>query len=117
MSHSCQSGGAGGDVRCFVSRCSCGAHHIHYRHVVVKVGRNALMRIMEECHLRERNGPEIGRQGQPLPFVIMLGIVTLSVPWKEFGLFSSVVERAVSDEIGIPELAAKLAMPDRGRSC
>ncbi|TCD47373.1 hypothetical protein [Chlorobium sp. N1] len=114
MNQSCQSGDPDSGVRCFVSRCSCGAHHIHYRHAVVKVGRNALMRIMEECLLRERKGPELNRDGYRLPFVIMLGIVTLSVPWKEFALFSRVIGEAVSDEIGIAELAARLAMPGSG---
>jgi len=50
-----------------------------------------------------------------MPFIIMLGIVTLSVPWKEFSLFSRVIEEAVSDEVGIPQLAAKLAMRETGR--
>ena len=115
MNISNESGGSVSDVRCFVSRCACGTSHIHYRHAVVAVGRNALMRIMEECYLRDRKVPEKNRDGYPMPFIIMLGIVTLSVPWKEFSLFSRVIEEAVSDEVGIPQLAAKLAMRETGR--
>ncbi|HCD36290.1 MAG TPA: hypothetical protein DEQ23_04540 [Chlorobium sp.] len=114
----CASGDQGDSscgVRCFVSRCACGAYHLHYRHAVITVGRNALMRIMEECFLRERKGPEMNRDGYPLPFIIMLGIVTISVPWKDFPMFCRAVEDAVSLEIGIPELAARLAMPPGGR--
>lgn len=91
--------------RCFVGKCPCGAFHLHYRYVMVVITKQTLFQIMEECYRwEESRASVVAGSGSSSPMIIMLGIVSLVIPEKDFGVFSKAIHNAVSKELGLEAL-------------
>ncbi len=97
-----------GNARCMVNKCSCGAFHLHYRYAVVIIGKQTLFQIMEECYRWEEMSCGMSEGLCTKPFVVMLGIVTLTVPQVDYEEFSKAIQDAVSMELDLPGITGGL---------
>ncbi|ABL64385.1 hypothetical protein [Chlorobium phaeobacteroides] len=95
-------------ARCVVNKCSCGAFHLHYRYAVVIIGKQTLFQIMEDCYRWEELNVGMSEGWCTKPFVVMLGIVTITVPQVDFEEFSKAIQDAVSLELDLPGIAGGL---------